>query len=106
MNRKIHVRSGDTVTVLSGKDAGKKGKVVAVSPKEGKVIVEKINLVSKHIKPKKAGQQGGIIKAEGALYSSKVQLVCSKCGKSTRIAHRFDDKQKKQRVCKKCDAVI
>ena len=63
---KVHVKTGDTVIVLSGKDKGKTGQVMAVSPKEGKVIVEKVNMVSKHVKPKKMGEQGGIIKAEGA----------------------------------------
>ncbi|MDR0405150.1 MAG: 50S ribosomal protein L24 [Oscillospiraceae bacterium] len=104
MNKKVHVRSGDTVTVLSGRDAGKRGRVVAVSPKEGKVIVEKVNLVSKHIKPRKAVQEGGIVKAEGALYSSKVQIVCPGCDKSTRIGHEFDEQGKKRRICKKCGA--
>ena len=72
---KVHVKTGDTVIVLSGKDKGKTGQVMAVSPKEGKVIVEKVNMVSKHVKPKKMGEQGGIIKAEGAMYASKVQIV-------------------------------
>ncbi len=79
---KVHVKTGDTVIVLSGKDKGKTGQVMAVSPKEGKVIVEKVNMVSKHVKPKKMGEQGGIIKAEGAMYASKVQIVCPRCKKS------------------------
>ena len=67
MNNKVHVKTGDTVVVLSGKDKGKKGQVLAVSPSEGKVIVEKVNMVSKHVKPRRAGEQGGIIKAQGAM---------------------------------------
>ena len=86
---KVHVKTGDTVIVLSGKDKGKTGQVMAVSPKEGKVIVEKVNMVSKHVKPKKMGEQGGIIKAEGAMYASKVQIVCPRCKKPTRVAHKF-----------------
>ena len=79
MINKVHVKTGDTVVVLSGKERGKKGKVMAVSPKEGKVIVEKINMVSKHMKPRRMGETGGIVKAEGAMYASKVQIVCHPC---------------------------
>lgn len=106
MIKKVHVKTGDTVVVLSGKDKGKQGKVLQVSPKEGKVIVENINVVSKHVKPKKMGEAGGIVKAEGAMYSSKVQLVCPHCNKPTRIGHTVDDQGKKQRICKKCKATI
>ncbi|MGN0517258.1 MAG: 50S ribosomal protein L24 [Acutalibacteraceae bacterium] len=102
---KVHVKTGDTVIVLSGKDKGKKGKVLAVSPKEGKVIVEKINMVTKHVKPRRLGEQGGIVKAEGAMYASKVQIVCPRCKKPTRVGHKFvedGDKLTKIRVCKEC----
>ena len=99
---KIHVKTGDTVVVISGKDKGKKGKVLAVSPKEGKIIVEKINMVSKHVKPRKMGEQGGIIKAEGAFYACKAQIYCSRCKKPTRVAHKVNDKGIKTRVCAKC----
>ena len=97
---KVHVKTGDTVIVISGKDKGKKGQVLAVSPKEGKVIVEKCNMVSKHVKPRKMGEPGGIIKAESALYADKVQLICPKCGQPTRVGHVIED-GKKFRVCKK-----
>ena len=97
---KVHVKTGDTVVVLSGKDKGQKGQVVAVSPKEGKVIVEGINKVKKHVKPGKMGQAGGRIEAEGAVYSSKVQVVCPKCGKPTRIGHKILADGSKVRVCK------
>lgn len=102
MSAKVHVKTGDLVVVLSGKDSGKQGKVVAVSPKEKKVIVEGVNIVSKHVKPRKAGQEGGIVKTESALYACKVQLVCPHCGKSTRIAHKIMDDGQKVRCCKKC----
>lgn len=105
MNKSVHVKTGDTVVVLSGKDKGKKGTVMAVSPKEGKVIVEKVNMVSKHVKPRKMGEAGGIIKAEGAMYSSKVQLVCPHCKKPTRIGHKIQD-GKKDRTCKKCGKAL
>ena len=97
---KVHVKSGDTVAVISGKDRGARGKVMAVSPKEGKVIVEKVNVVKKHVKPRKMGEQGVIIEAEAALYASKVQLVCPKCGRPTRVGHVVEN-GKKMRVCKK-----
>jgi large subunit ribosomal protein L24 len=98
---KVHVKTGDTVVVISGKDKGKKGQVLAVSPKEGKVIVEKVAIVSKHVKPRRMGEPGGIIKAESAMYASKVQIVCPRCKEATRVGHKFDD-GKKIRVCKKC----
>ena len=100
---KLHVKKGDTVIVLSGKDKGKKGKVLEVSPKERKVIVENVNMVTKHVKPRRQGQAGGIIKAEGALYACKVQAVCPKCQKATRPAHKIEG-GKKVRVCKHCGA--
>ena len=97
---KVHVKTGDTVVVINGKDRGARGKVMQVSPAEGKVIVEKINVVKKHVKPRKMGEQGGIIEAEAALYACKVQLVCPKCGRPTRVGHVVEN-GKKMRVCKK-----
>ena len=97
---KVHVKTGDTVVVINGKDRGARGKVMAVSPAEGKVIVEKVNVVKKHVKPRKMGEQGGIIEAEAALYACKVQLVCPKCGRPTRVGHVIEN-GKKMRVCKK-----
>ena len=93
---KIHVKTGDTVVVLSGTEKGKQGKVLAVSPKEGKVIIEKVNLVSKHVKPRRMGEQGGIVEAEGAMY----------CKKPTRVAHRILEDGTKERVCKKCGEAL
>ena len=103
---KVHVKTGDTVVVLSGKDKGKKGKVLAVSPKEGKVIVEKINIVSKHIKPRRMGEPGGIIKAEGAMYASKVQIICPRCKKPTRVGHKIYEDGTKSRICVKCGEAL
>ena len=103
---KVHVKTGDTVVVLSGKDKGKKGKVLAVSPKEGKVIVEKINIVSKHIKPRRMGEPGGIIKAEGAMYASKVQVICPRCKKPTRVGHKIYEDGTKSRICVKCGETL
>ena len=109
MSNKVHVKTNDTVVILSGKDKGKQGKVLQVSPKEGKVIVEGLNIATKHVKPRRQGEQGGIVEAEAAMYASKVQLVCPKCGKPTRIAHQFvedGDKKRKIRVCKSCNEEI
>ena len=103
---KVHVRSGDTVVVLSGKDKGKQGKVLQVSPKEGKVIVEVLNIATKHVKPRRQGEQGGIVEAEAAMYACKVQLVCPKCGKATRIGHKILEDGSKVRVCKSCNEEI
>jgi large subunit ribosomal protein L24 len=104
----LFVKAGDTVVLLTGdeKDRGKKGKVLAVSPKEGKVIVEGINVVKKHVKPRKAGDASGIIETESAIYASKVQVVCPKCDKPTRVAHKVDENGNKTRVCKKCGAEL
>ena len=100
---KVHVKTGDTVVVINGKNRGKQGKVMQVAPAEGKVIVEGVNIVTKHVKPRKMGEAGGLVKAESALYADKVQLVCPKCGKATRVGHSGTGKDKK-RVCKKCGA--
>ncbi len=103
MNIKLHVKTGDTVSILSGKDKGKQGKVLEVSPKEGKVIVEGINYVTKHVKPRQMGQQGGIVKCEAPLYVSKVQVVCPHCGKPTRVGHKINADGSKVRVCKNAE---
>ena len=102
---KLHVKKDDKVIIISGKDKGKTGKVLEVSPEEGKIIIEGRNIKTKHVKPRSAAEQGGIVQAEGALYASKVMVVCPKCGKPTRVAHKLVD-TKKVRVCKKCGAEL
>ena len=102
---KVHVKTGDNVMIISGKDRGKSGKVLAVSPDEGKVIIEERNMVTKHVKPRRQGEQGGIVKAEGAIYACKVMPVCPKCDKATRVGHAII-KDKKVRVCKHCNAPL
>ncbi|MCI2105840.1 MAG: 50S ribosomal protein L24 [Intestinimonas sp.] len=104
--KKMSIKKDDTVIVLSGKDKGKKGKVISVMPKDGKVVVEKINMVSRHQKPRKQGEEGGIIKKEAPIYASKLMRVCPKCDKPTRPAHKMLADGKKVRVCKKCGAEI
>lgn len=100
---KLHVKTGDTVMIMSGRDRGNKGKVLQVSPEEKKVIIEGQNLVTKHVKPRKQGQAGGLVKAEAPLYASKVMPVCPKCNQSTRVGHTVDKDGKKLRVCKHKD---
>lgn len=97
---KMSIKKGDTVVVLSGKDKGKKGAVLEVMPKEGKVIVEKVNVATCHTKPRKQGDQGGIIKKEIPMYACKVALVCPKTGKATRVGYRMEG-DKKVRYAKK-----
>ncbi len=101
----MNIKKDDKVVVLSGKDKGKQGKVLVAEPKAGKVIVEGVNVATKHKKPVKQGEDGGIIKVETPIYASKVQLVCPKCGKSTRVGHKVTD-GKKVRICKKCGAEV
>ena len=84
---KMHVKTGANVVLISGKDKGNKGKVVPVRPKEGKVIVKGLNIVTKHLKPRQMGQQGGIVNAEAPLYACKVMPVCPKCGNGVRTRH-------------------
>ena len=102
----MNIRKDDTVVVLSGKDKGKEGKVLKADPKAGKVIVEGVNVAKRHQKPRKQGDEGGIIQKEAPLYACKVQRVCPKCNKPTRPAHKFLADGKKVCVCKKCGAEI
>ena len=101
----MNIKKDDKVIVLSGKDKGKMGKVIVADPKGMKVIVEGVNVATKHQKPQKQGQDGGIIKVETPIYVSKVQLVCDKCGKGVRVGFKVDG-DKKTRVCRKCGAEI
>lgn len=104
--KKLHVKKGDTVVVISGKDKGKKSKVLVALPKEDKVIVEGVNMSVKHKKPGKNMQQGGIINQESAIFSSKVMLWCDKCKKGVRLGHRILDDKSKVRYCKSCNEVF
>ena len=101
----MNIRQDDKVIVLSGKDKGKEGKVLTAMPKEGKLIVEGVSVASRHMKPRKQGEEGGIVKMETPIYASKVMVVCPKCGKPTRVAHRLEG-GKSVRVCKKCGAAL
>ena len=106
MANKVHVKKNDTVIVLSGKDKGKKDKVLSVNPSTSQVIVEGVNMATKHKKPKSRYQQGGIIHQEGSINSSNVMLVCDKCGKPTKVAKTFLENGQKARTCKHCNEIL
>ena len=101
----MKLSKGDNVLVLSGNDKGKTGEILEVIPKTQKVIVKGVNIRKKHVKPRKAGEEGGIIPSEFPIHSSKVNIVCPKCGKATKIGYIVED-GKKVRVCKKCGAKL
>lgn len=101
----LHVKKGDNVLILAGKDKGKKGTVISASPKDNTVRVEGINVITKHVKPRGAQQPGGISKEPGNVHVSNVQVICPDCGKPTRVAHAALD-GKKTRVCKHCGASL
>ena len=106
---KLHVKKDDTVVVISGESKGTRGKVIAAAPEEGKVIVAGANIVSKHTKARRQGENSQIIKTEGAIYACKVQLVCPKCDKGvrTKVVYKTEgDRKTKVRVCTKCGAEI
>ena len=109
----MNIKAGDNVILLTGKydekfdsnGAPKTHKVIAVSPKEGKVIVEGVNKVKKHVKARRQGENSSIVETDGAIYASKVALYCSKCGKGVRAGYKMDG-DKKVRVCKKCGQAL
>ena len=102
----LHVKRDDTVIVISGDDKGVKGKVIAVSPEERKVIVEGANMQTKHVKPRRQGETGGIIKTEGAIYASKVMLYCPTCEAGRRVKHVRNADGERSRVCVKCGETL
>lgn len=102
----MRIKKGDIVLVTTGKDAGKKGKILRVLPAANKVVVEGINRVKKHQKPNRAIPQGGILRIETPMNASNVMLLCNKCDKPTRIGSKILDNQEKVRVCKNCGEII
>lgn len=101
----MKIKKNDKVVVITGKDKGKEGKVMAAMPADGKIIVEGVNVITKHQKTRNQNNPGGLIKKEAAIDASNAMLVCKKCGKATRLAMKVED-GKKVRVCKKCGATI
>jgi large subunit ribosomal protein L24 len=102
----LSIKKNDTVLVVAGKEKGKKGRVISVEPKKDKILIERINIIKRHMKPSKKYSQGGIIEKEAPLHISNVMLVCSKCDKPTRIGNTVLSDGKKARICKKCKEVI
>jgi len=102
----MNIKKGDTVTVIAGKDAGKKGKVLKVVPADSRVVVEGINKAKKHQRPSRSLPQGGILQIESPLHVSNVMLLCNKCNKPTRGAKKVLDNAQKVRVCKKCGEIL
>ena len=101
----MKIKKGDNVQVLSGNDKGKKGEVLEVLPKEEKIVVKGVNVRKKHVKARRQGDESGIIPVECAIPSSKVNVVCPKCGKTTKVGYSME-KDQKVRVCKKCGAKL
>ncbi len=101
-----HVRKDDIVKVVAGKDRGKQGKVLRVFPKEGRLTVERVNMIKRHTRPTRQTQQGGIIEREGKLHISNVMLLCSRCSRGVRVGHRFLEDGKKVRICRTCSEVL
>lgn len=101
----MKIKKGDQVKILAGKDRGKQGKVLRVIPKKDRVVVENINIHKKHVRPRREGEKGQIIEMSAPIHISNVALICSKCGKPTRVGFRFEE-EKKVRYCKKCKKVI
>ena len=106
MLRKLKLKKGDTVIVNTGSEKGKKGTILDIDRKTGKVLVKGVNVRKKHVKPRKQGEEGGIISVECAIHSSKVNVVCPKCGKVTKVGYELDKDGNKVRVCKKCNAKL
>jgi large subunit ribosomal protein L24 len=102
----LNIKRGDTVVVLSGKDKGKRGKVLSASPKKGTVIVEGVAITAHHTKPRREGEAGGIVNKETPIRACKVMHVCPKCDKPTRVGHKIGEDGKKIAVCKKCGAAL
>jgi large subunit ribosomal protein L24 len=102
----MRVKKNDRVRVISGKDEGKEGKILRRIPVKDMVVVEGVNMVSRHVRPSQKNPQSGIIKQEAPIYASKVMLVCPQCGAATRVGCSFLESGKKVRVCKKCSEII
>jgi len=102
----VNVKKGDTVQIISGEDKGKKGKVLQAMPSTNRVLVEGINIQTKHTKPRRAGETGGIVKQAAPVNVSKVMVVCKKCNSVTRVAHTTLKDGTKVRTCKKCNETL
>lgn len=102
----MKIKTGDTVKVLQGKDKGKKGKVIQAMPKDGKIVIEAVNLFVKHVRPKREKEKGQRVQFPAALNVSRVMLICPRCGKATRVGHKMLESGKNVRICVKCKDVV
>jgi large subunit ribosomal protein L24 len=105
-DKQVHVRTGDTVKVIAGKDKGAKGRIIRVIPETGRVVVEGVNIVKKHQRPTQKVMQGGIVEKEAPLDASNVMLFCSKCNRATRVGKKTLETGRAVRVCKQCGEVL
>lgn len=103
---KLHLKKDDIVQVIAGMEKGKKGKIMTLLPATNRVLIEKLNMRKKHVKPDQKKNQGGIVEKEGSINISNVLLVCDKCGKGVRIKRKKLEDGKRVRVCRKCGEVI
>lgn len=101
-----HIKKDDYVQVITGKDRGKRGKVLQVFPQEGRLTVERVNLLKRHTRPARQTQQGGIIEREGKLHLSNVMPICGKCERGVRVGHRILEDKKKVRICRRCGDIL
>ena len=101
----MKIKKGDTVLIISGKDRGRKGKILEVFPKENRILVEGINLRKKHQRPRRTGEKGQIVELPASIDIANVKLICPKCGKATRVGYKISG-GKKYRICKKCGQEI
>jgi large subunit ribosomal protein L24 len=104
--KKLHVKKGDMVRVIAGKEKGKSGKIMAIFSDKGRVVVENLNMVKRHTRPSRANTEGGIIEKEAALSASNVLLLCGSCNQATRTGMRVLDDGSKVRFCKKCNEIV
>lgn len=104
--KKYHIKKNDTVMVIAGKEKGKSGKVLRVIPKKDRAIVEKLNMVKRHLKPNQQNRQGGILEREAPIHISNLMVICSKCTDPTRVGYRVLEDNRKVRYCKKCNEIF
>ena len=102
----MNIHKEDTVLILSGKDSGKKGRIIRVFPERNKALVEKVNMVKRHTRPNQQLPQGGILEKEAPIHISNLQVICPKCGKATRISKKVLTNGQKARTCKKCGEIL
>ncbi len=102
----MKIKKGDIVKIVSGNDRGKQGKVLAVFPKESKVVVDGLNMKKKHVRPRSQGKKGELIRLPAPLHVSRIMLLCSKCSKPTRVGYKINDLGIKSRVCLRCKGEI